>query len=266
MTTPTPAPAGPAVVSTAAPLRVLVVDDEPLARARLRTLLAECRVPAAQVVGEAGDGASALGLLKNGPIDLLLLDIAMPGLDGMAVAQRLRAQPEAPVVVFVTAHAAHAVAAFDLDAADYLTKPVRAARLQEALARAERHLRQRRAAPPAADAEHLLIQERGRMERVPLADVLYLKAEWKYITVRTADRSLILDGSLNDLETRHAERFVRVHRNALVARHALRALERHEGDDEPEGWALRLAGLPEAVPVSRRQLPVVRDALRERAE
>jgi len=247
-----------------APLRILLVDDEPLARARLRTLLADCRAPAAQVVGEAGDGRVVLPLLRETPVDLLLLDIAMPGLDGMALANQLRGQPEAPAIVFVTAHAEHALGAFELDVADYLTKPVRVARLQEALARAQRHLRQRRAEPP--DTGHLLIQDRARLERVPLSEVLYLKAELKYITVRTAQRQLILDGSLNDLEARHGERFLRVHRSTLVARGAIRALERHDGGEEPEGWAVRLAGLPELVPVSRRQLPAVRVALRERAE
>lgn len=247
-----------------APLRILLVDDEPLARARLRTLLADCRAPAAQIVGEAGDGRAVLSMLRETPVDLLLLDIAMPGLDGMALADQLRSQTQAPAIVFVTAHAEHAVSAFELDVADYLTKPVRGARLQEALVRAQRHLRQRRAELP--DTEHLLIQDRARLERVPLSEVLYLKAELKYITVRTAQRQLILDGSLNDLEARHGERFLRVHRSALVARAAIRALERHEGGEEAEGWAVRLAGLPELLPVSRRQLPAVRDALRERSE
>jgi two-component system response regulator AlgR len=107
----------------------------------------------------------------------------------------------------------------------------------------------------------LLIHDRGRTERVPLAEVLYFKAELKYITVRTASRSYILDASLSELEERHAAQFLRVHRNALVARHALRALERHDDPEEGEGWAVRLNGLDELLAVSRRQLGAVREAL-----
>jgi two-component system response regulator AlgR len=167
-------------------------------------------------------------------------------------------------VVFITAHATHAVTAFELDAVDYLTKPVRAERLQQALQKAERHLKDRRAAAAdMAPAEHLLIQDRGRTERVPLAEVLYLKSEFKYLTVRTATRSHILDGSLAEFEERYAKRFVRVHRNALVARAAIRALEKYDDGEDAEGWALRLDGVPEPVVVSRRQLAAVRDALKD---
>ncbi|HYP69797.1 MAG TPA: LytTR family DNA-binding domain-containing protein, partial [Variovorax sp.] len=168
----------------------------------------------------------------------------------------------APAVVFVTAYAAHAVTAFELEAVDYLTKPVRAERLQQALQKAQRFLKERGGQGVEAK-DTLLIQDRGRAERVPLSEVLYLKSELKYLTVRTALRSHILDGSLADFEERYPKRFVRVHRNALVARDAIRSLEKHDGGDEAEGWVLRLHGISEPVLVSRRQLSVVRDALKE---
>jgi two-component system response regulator AlgR len=107
----------------------------------------------------------------------------------------------------------------------------------------------------------LVIQDRGRTERVPVTEVLYFKAELKYITVRTAGRSYILDGSLSDLEERHGAQFLRVHRNALVSRRAVRALEKHFDAEEGEGWAVRLNGVEEALSVSRRQLSAVREAL-----
>jgi two-component system response regulator AlgR len=140
---------------------------------------------------------------------------------------------------------------------------VRAERLQQALQKVERHLADRR--PPAAEGPQdvLLIQDRGRTERVPLSEVLYLKSEFKYLTVRTAARSHIFDGSLSDLEERYPARFVRVHRNALVARTAIRALEKYDDGEEAEGWALRLDGIPEPVVVSRRQLSTVREVLKE---
>jgi len=244
-------------------LRTLIVDDEALARSRLRTLLADCGAQVAQVGGEAADGAEALARLRAEPFDLVLLDIHMPGVDGVELARTLRAGANPPAVVFVTAHAAHAVTAFELDAVDYLTKPVRAERLQQALQKVERYLKERGAAAGANAADVLVIQDRGRTERVPLAEVLYLKSEYKYLTVRTATRSHILDGSLSEFEERYPARFVRVHRNALVAREAMRALERFDDGDDADGWALRLHGVAEPVVVSRRQLAAVREVLRE---
>lgn len=245
-------------------LRTLIVDDESLARARLRTLLGDCHAPAAQVVAEAAQAEQALQHLSRAPLDLVLLDIHMPGMDGVALARTLHGKPDAPAVVFVTAHAAHAVTAFELDVVDYLTKPVRVERLQQALQKVERQLKDRRGtAGDGAPVEHLLIQDRGRTERVPLAEVRYLKSEFKYLTVRTAARSHILEGSLTEFEERYPRRFVRVHRNALVARVAIRALEKYDDGEDAEGWALRLDGVPEPVLVSRRQLAAVREVLKE---
>jgi two-component system response regulator AlgR len=242
-------------------LKVLIVDDEALARARLRTLLGDCRAPAATVAGEAANAASALELLRRERFDVALLDIHMPGADGLTLAHTLRSVPDAPAVVFVTAHAGHALQAFEVEAVDYLTKPVRLERLQAALHKVARLGAAGRPPAPGPVEEVLIIQDRGRTERVPLSEVLYFKAELKYVTVRTAAKSYLLDGALNDLEERHADRFMRIHRNALVARHAVRALEKHHDPEEGEGWALRLNGLDELLAVSRRQLPAVREAI-----
>jgi len=241
-------------------LKMLLVDDEPLARSRLRTLLADCKEPAAEVAGEAANAAQAMEHLRRQAFDGVLLDIHMPGADGLALAQVLRTLPEPPVVVFVTAYAEHAVTAFELEAADYLTKPVRLERLEQALGRVEK-ARQTRAGGQEPEQEVLVIQDRGRTERVPVVEVLYFKAELKYITVRTAARSYILDGSLSELEERHGAQFLRVHRNALVSRRAVRALEKHFDAEEGEGWAVRLNGVEESLAVSRRQLSAVREAL-----
>lgn len=240
-------------------LKVLIVDDERLARSRLRRLLGECPEPATEVRAEAANATEALQWLGRERFDLILLDIHMPGADGLTLARLLREQVNAPRVVFVTAHAQHALQAFEVEAVDYLTKPVRKERLQAALEKVQRQLPPREA-PEGAD-EALLIQERGRTERVPLDEVLYVKAELKYLTVRTATRCHILDGSLNDLEGRFGARFLRVHRNALVARQAMRALEKHHDAVEGDGWAVRLQGVDEALAVSRRQLAAVREAL-----
>ena len=247
-------------------MNILIVDDEALARSRLRTLLNDCADTQRFTLAEASNAAETMALL--GPtggraFDVVLLDIHMPGQDGLALAHVLQALPQPPAVVFVTAYADHAVSAFELDAVDYLTKPVRRERLQQALAKVQRSSRS--AAPPAApsvpDGETLLIQDRGRTERLPLAEVLYFKAEQKYVTVRTTTRSYILDGSLSEIETKFAQRFLRIHRNALVARRAVRALEKHYDPEEGEGWAVRLQGSTELLTVSRRQVAAVREEL-----
>ena len=245
-------------------MHILIVDDELLARSRLRTLLGDC--DARHQVSEAAHAADALAQLHisgGRAVDLVLLDIHMPGQDGLALAQQIRRLPHPPAIVFVTAHADHALSAFELDAVDYLTKPVRLQRLQQALAKAQRASGQAKTSParPPDEGEALLIQERGRTERVPLAEVLYLRAEQKYVTVRTATRSFVVDDALSELEARHAAHFLRVHRSTLVARRAMRALERHYDEAEGEGWAVRLQGLAELLPVSRRQVAAVREAL-----
>jgi two-component system, LytTR family, response regulator AlgR len=266
-------------VPAAPPLRVLIVDDEPLARLRLRGLVAANTAPPAEVVGEAADAAQAQALLAHTACDLVLLDIAMPGASGLQLADALGRAPLAPgqglppLVVFVTAHAAHALRAFELDAADYITKPVRRERLQAALWR----VAQRRGVPapaPAGDAAAtgagpvLVVNDRGRVLRVPQAELLYLKAEQKYVTLRTAQGQWLLDEPLADLAQRLGAGFLRVHRNALVARSAVRALERTapgspaEPGAADDGWVVRLAN-GETLAVSRRQLPAVREALCE---
>ena len=259
-------------------MNILIVDDETLARARLRTLLSDSAPLLHSTVAEAANAAQAMALLAptgGRAFVVVLLDIHMPGQDGLALAHALQALPQPPAVVFVTAHADHAVSAFELDAVDYLTKPVRRERLQQALAKAQR-TRISAASPYAPDAgaasalatpppipagEVLVIQDRGRTERLPLAEVLYFKAEQKYITVRTAARSYVLDGALSELEARHGAHFLRIHRNALVARRAMRALERHHDPVEGEGWAVRLQGLGELLMVSRRQVAAVREEI-----
>ncbi len=242
-------------------LKVLLVDDEVLARFRLRTLLADCANPGADVLAEAGNGPQAIAALKQMAFDLVLLDVRMPGMDGVQLAHTMASMPQPPAVVFVTAHAEHALQAFDVAATDYLTKPVRLERLQQALQKVERLVQVKHAPPADMLGEMLIIQDRGRTERVPLAEVLYLKAELKYVTVRTAARSYILDGALNELEEKYAAHFIRIHRNALIARRAARALEKHYDAEEGEGWAVRLNGIPEVLMVSRRQLSAVREAM-----
>ena len=248
-------------------LKVALIDDEPLARLRLRTLLAQTE-PACEVVGEFGESVSALLWLREqdavgqGP-DMILLDIQMPGLDGMVLAARLRELRDPPAIVFVTAHAEHAVRAFDVAALDYLTKPVRLERLQASLGRVQRW-RQAQPRLQALDADVVVVQDRGRMLRIPVAGVLYFKAEQKAVTLHTATEVHPVNESLTELESRVGARFIRVHRNALVARRAMKALQRRvDGEDEEGGetWAVQIMPTQVWLAVSRRQVTAVREAM-----
>ena len=254
-------------------LKIVVIDDEHLARMRIKSLLSQCGVPN-EVIAEYGEPVSALMWLREqdavgqGP-DMVLLDIQMPGLDGMVLAARLRELKTPPVVAFLTAHAEHALRAFDLAAADYLTKPVRLERLNATLERVVKLLVARKPAGTdesegaAADAHDVfVVQDRGRLERIPLADILYFKAEQKYVTLRTAEHSHVLTESLAELESQVGERFIRVHRNALVSRHAMKSLERRHDDAEGgETWAVQVVPTMEWLAVSRRQVTAVREAM-----
>lgn len=254
-------------MSPETPLKVFIVDDEPLARERLRTLLADIagELPTA-VVGEAGNGLAALESLRATPADVVLLDIRMPGMDGIELASHLGRLANPPAVIFTTAYDNYAVQAFDLNAVDYLLKPVRAQRLLAALQKLPSHAdgellaglgRQLR----GGGRTHLSSHERGRLLLVPVGEILYFKADLKYVTARTVDREYLLDETLTHLESEFAERFLRVHRAVLLARQALAGVEKAAGDDaEAYGWAL-LRGVPERLPVSRRQWGALKAAL-----
>ncbi|CAH0348645.1 LytTR family DNA-binding domain-containing protein [Aquabacterium sp. CECT 9606] len=250
-------------------LRVMVVDDEQLARLRLKTLLSQSDCPN-EVVAEAGDARQALAVFSPADggvapvVDLVLLDIQMPGPDGLRLAERLRSLANPPAVVFVTAHAGHALQAFELEALDYLTKPVRLDRLNAALARCVKRkpLAATPGVPEQIEEPTLVAQDRGRLVRVPASQVIYLKAELKYVTLRTAEHSHVLDQSLTELEGQLGDKFVRVHRNALVARSAMKALERRADDEEGgETWAVQVQPTGEWLAVSRRQVATVREVM-----
>lgn len=236
-------------------LRVFLVDDEAPARARLRGVLGDCAETLPnRVVGEAASGAEALAALAETPADVVLLDIRMPGLDGMEVARRLSDMASPPAVIFVTAYDAHAISAFEVGARDYLLKPVRLERLVDAL---------RRVSPVETGAsparrDHFVVSDRGRVLRIPLEEVLYLRAELKYVTLRTREREYVLDESLTRLEEEFSDSLLRIHRNCLVNPANLSGFElRREGDETR--WMAVLRDFPEALPVSRRQAHIVKE-------
>jgi len=253
-------------------LRVFIVDDEPPARNRLRDLLSDCSDQLALVVvGEAGNGQEALNKLMETPADVILLDIRMPQMDGIELAQHIQKMPKPvlgaakwpPVIIFTTAYDTYAIKAFELHAIDYLLKPIRLGRLFDALTRA------REAVPVQTEVlrellpeprKFLSVHERGKIHLVPVEKVLFLRAELKYVTVRTAEREYLIEESLTAMEKEFATRFVRVHRNCLVAKEAIEGFERGGGEEgEGSGWMVKLKGLDELIAISRRQQHIVKE-------
>jgi len=252
------------------PLTLFIVDDEALARLRLRELLTDIAHSCpTEVLGEAENGQAALTWLQaehekgtSRLPDVLLVDIHMPRMDGLELAGRLGFFSPPPAIIFTTAYDNHAVQAFDLNVVDYLLKPVRAQRLLAALEK----VRQRNANPapvPAATSDggrsHLHCHERNRLLLVPVTEILYFKADLKYVVARTREREYVLNETLAGLEEEFPNEFIRLHRSILVARSALSGFERASEADEAYGYAL-LRHIPEKLPISRRQWSLARGA------
>jgi two-component system response regulator AlgR len=243
-------------------MKVLIADDEAPARERLKALLARCEPPP-ELVGEARDGREALRQCAVSKPDLVLLDIRMPGMDGMDCARGLSRLRDGPDVVFVTAYDDHALAAFEVAAVDYLLKPIRVERLQAALERAARRRSgqngdtQDEWAP--SPRSRLCIQGQGGMRLLDLDEVAYFYAEHKLTRVRTARENFLIPESLKILEAEYRSSFVRVHRSALVSIRWIERLERLQAGI----MALKLRDLPERIEVSRRHLAALRERLRQ---
>ncbi|GAB3389794.1 LytR/AlgR family response regulator transcription factor [Lysobacter fragariae] len=242
-------------------MKVVIADDEPLARERLRGLLAEIR--GVEVVADAADGHEALHACAEFHPDLVLLDIAMPGIDGLEAARHLAAFDPRPAVVFCTAYDAHALSAFEAEAIDYLVKPVRPERLAAAIERVRTFAAGRgqvevTTTTPGPQRTHLCARLRGSLRLIPLEDVHYLHAEEKYVIVHHARGEDLIEESLKSLEEEFGERFVRIHRNCLVARHEIVELKR--GPDGHVHAILRHGKQP--LEVSRRCVAGLRETLK----
>ena len=241
-------------------MKILVVDDEALARQRLISLIEELGPPY-RLAGEAANGEEALIAFRRQGADLVLMDIRMPGMDGLEAARRLAEDPNPPAVIFTTAYEEHALEAFETAAQDYLLKPVRRERLLSALQRSQRLTRSQLSLvetiePPAVPL--LSASYRGGVKTLPLDEVIYLRAEAKYVVARHEAGELLLEESLKTLQETYGDWLVRVHRNALVARRCLAGLEK-DSDGTPR---VVLRGCPETLEVSRRHLPDIRRLLR----
>lgn len=237
-------------------MKVVIADDEALARERLKRFLKE--LPACEVVGEAAEGGRAVQLCQEQHPDVVLLDIRMPGMDGLEAARHIITLAEPPAIVFTTAYGDYALQAFETQAVDYLLKPIRKERLEQALGRAERlsatRLEALREEGGKRARTHLSITSHGTLRLVPLSEVLYFQADMKYVTARTRSEELLLDESLKALEEEFGDRLLRIHRNALVMKEALAGMER----DSAGGSYALLRDVPEKLEISRRHLSEVR--------
>lgn len=245
-----------------ATLKLLIADDEAPARNRLRDLLSD--IEQSIVVAEAKNGKEALELVDEHQVDVVLLDIRMPVMDGIEAAQHLQKLSTPPAIIFTTAYDSYAMQAFDMNAVDYLLKPIRQERLQTALAKARALLPKQLEALQKLQPQrtHLSITERGRILLIPINEIIYLRAELKYITVRTAEREYLLEESLTHLEQEFASIFIRLHRNCLVANAHILGFEKRsiEAGSEDKQWVALLRNVPETISVSRRQQHLVRAA------
>jgi two-component system response regulator AlgR len=242
-------------------MRVLIVDDEPLARQRLARLLDQ--IGEHEVVAEAAHGEQAIDLWRQHQPPLVLMDIRMPGVDGLAAARVLSAETTPPAIIFCTAYNDYAVEAFDASAVGYLLKPVNRDKLQQAIAKAQQlnqaqlSALQSELAEDGPDARsHIAARSHQGIELIAVEEIRYFLAEQKYVTVVHGDGEVLIDDTLKELEQQFAQQFIRVHRNALVAVKHIRGLQKMA-----EGYRLKLADLEQGPLVSRRHLSEVRALL-----
>lgn len=244
-------------------MRVLITDDEALARDRLRRLIDE--LDDVEIAGEAANGREALEVCDRYHPDVVLLDIRMPGIDGLETAMHLASWEPQPAVIFTTAYGDHALAAFDANAVDYLLKPIRRERLQQALEKARTLNRARfdaaRRMTEAAARSHLCVRSGARLQLIPVDEIVFFRADHKYVAVCHDRGEVLIEEPLKALEQEFGDRLVRIHRNCLVAAARITGLAR-----SPQGcWQVCLRGSGERLEISRRHLAAVRDRIRQTA-
>jgi two-component system response regulator AlgR len=241
-------------------MNVLIVDDEQLARQRLRHLLGE--TGDYTIVGEAANGEQALQKAQLSNPDLILMDIRMPGMDGIEAASYINRLDNPPAIIFTTAYSEHALKAFDTHAVGYLLKPIKQEHLYEALQSAKKLNRAQinylRSDEESGARSKICVKIRGTLELVPVSEILYFKADQKYVTLRTLDHEYLIEESLKTLETEFEKQFTRIHRNALIAESAINGLVKNSGGQA----CLTFRDIDDQLEVSRRHLPEIRKKLK----
>jgi two-component system response regulator AlgR len=241
-------------------MNVLIVDDELLARQRLRKMLSA--TSGYQIIGEAETGEDALRKIQASHPDVVLMDIRMPGMDGIEAASYINRMDKPPAIIFTTAFSDHALSAFETHAIDYLLKPIKQSRLEAALDAAKRmnkaQLSQLREAESGNSRQKICVKSRGTLELIPIDEIAYFKADQKYVTLRTLEQEYLIEEPLKTLEEEFAHLFIRIHRNALVAQHMMHGLTKNH-DGHP---CINFKDIDDLLEVSRRHLPCIRKKLR----
>ena len=238
-------------------MKYLIIDDEFLARARLKELLQRIE-PDAEVI-EAENGQQAIEMCESHKPQTALVDIRMPGISGIELVYHLSALPATPSIIFTTAYSEYALEAFDANAIDYLLKPVQIDRLKRALEKAYPISKlQTESLRKSTRARHISISQKGKIKLIPIQNICYLKAENKYVLVKTPHEEYLMNDTLNNLEKELGEDFIRVHRNALISTRHLEGLEKNDDGQ----WCVFFRGIPDQIEISRRQTPVIRNWLK----
>ena len=241
-------------------MNVLIVDDEQLARQRLRKMLSANS--GYKIIGEAETGEDALRKTQTAQPDVVLMDIRMPGMDGIEAASYINRMDKPPAIIFTTAYSDHALNAFETHAIDYLLKPIKQSRLEAALDAAKRmnkaQLNQLRDNKNTDRRNKICIKSRGSLELIPVEEIIYFKADQKYVTLRTVDQEYLIEEPLKALEEEFIDQFIRIHRNALVAQRMLNGLTKnHDGHA-----CISFDEVDDLLEVSRRHLPAIRKKLK----
>ena len=241
-------------------MNVLIVDDEQLARQRLRKMLSSNA--GYKIIGEAETGEDALRKTQVSQPDVVLMDIRMPGMDGIEAASHISRMDKPPAIIFTTAYSDHALNAFEAHAIDYLLKPIKQSRLEAALDAAKRmnkaQLSQLRDDKTGDSRQKICVKNRGSLELIPVEEIIYFKADQKYVTLRTVDQEYLIEESLKTLEEEFIDRFIRIHRNALVAQRMLHGLIKNPGGHA----CISFNEIDDLLEVSRRHLPSIRKKLK----
>lgn len=241
-------------------MKVLIVDDEKPARDRLVRMIND--LPGHEVGGQANNGRQALEMATSAQIDVVLMDIRMPGMDGLEAAMHLSALEQPPAVIFTTAYADHALDAFKTHAVDYLLKPVKKDRLLAALQAAQKPTRAQieqsgEILSTIAARQHICARVRGNLILVKIEDIYYFQADQKYVTVRHRNGEVLIEEALKNLEKEFADKFVRIHRNALINLSFLAGMQAEE-----EGQFVRFNEIDDTLEISRRHLPSIRKIIK----
>ena len=243
-------------------MKVLIVDDEAPARDRLVHMVSS--IDSMETSGQASNGLEAVRMVQDSHPDVVLMDIRMPGMDGLEAARHLSEMDEPPAIIFTTAYSEHALEAYDANAVDYLVKPIRQEKLEKSLAKARKLTKAQIAAlnmeTNTTGRSHICARIRGNLELIPVDEIVYFQADQKYITVRHVGGEVLIEDALKNLEVEFEDRLIRIHRNALVSTNYITGMEKNIDGR----FVVTFKEVDDTFEISRRHVAEVRKFLKSR--